>query len=109
MVARLLSVVIIVAQRSSVIDILGFVYKAFSQCSIGLKKWWKFTDDKGCILINQLQKNIIRIRIKLERPLYVQQKVKIQDNDVESIIYSPYVPCDLWGRIMRASGKIPLL
>ena len=38
--------------------------------------------------------------IKLERPLYVEQTVKIQDYDVESIIYSPYVPCDLWGRIM---------
>ena len=33
MVARLLSVVII-AQRSSVIDLFGFVYKAFSQCSL---------------------------------------------------------------------------
>ena len=26
-----------------------------------------------------------------------------EENDVKSIIYSPYVPCDLWGRIMRTS------
>ena len=38
--------------------------------------------------------------IKLERPLYVEQTFTNQDNDVESVIYSPYVPCDLWGRIM---------
>ena len=34
---------------------------------------------------------------------------KCQDNDVESIIYSPYVPCDLWGWIMWASVKIQML
>ena len=44
-----------------------------------------------------------------ERPLYFEQTVKSEDYDVESIIYSPYVPCDLWGRIMRASVKIQML
>ena len=54
-----------------------------------------------CIFFKQRTINKdFHLYIKLERPLYVEQTFTNQDNDVESIIYSPYVPCDLWGRIM---------